>query len=111
VAAVFCLSLWAMLMVASKSIRSSVPGSGAAPASHARRRATARAARTPAKMGPVDPVQQPPRRGHRGHRPEQRVPVTQHLDPGHRIHPVGDRHRQVREHLARQVHRDAPVGV
>ena len=45
-AAAFCFSLWAMLIVASKSIRSSAPGPGAAPACHARARAAARAART-----------------------------------------------------------------
>jgi hypothetical protein len=43
--------LWAMLIVASKSIRSSPPRSGAAPASQARSRAAARAARTRARCG------------------------------------------------------------
>jgi hypothetical protein len=43
--------LWAMLIVASKSIRSSPPRSGAAPVSQARSRAAARAARTRARCG------------------------------------------------------------
>jgi hypothetical protein len=52
VAAAFCFSLWAMLIVASKSIRSSVPGFAAAPACQARARAAARAARTRVRCGP-----------------------------------------------------------
>jgi hypothetical protein len=63
------------------------------------------------QVGLVDPVRQPPRRRHRRHRAEQRFPVAQHLDPGHRVRSVGDRHRQVSEHLPRQVQRQPPVGV
>src|SRR5215510_1351734 len=57
-----------MLIVASKSIRSSPPGPGAAPASHACWRAAAPRRPQPLQMRLIDAVQQPPRRRHRGHR-------------------------------------------
>ena len=59
----------------------------------------------------VDPVQHPPRRGHRGHRPEQLLAVAQHRDPRHRVRAVGDRHRQIGEHPPRRVDRRPGVGV
>ncbi len=65
----------------------------------------------PLQVRLVDAVQQPPRRGHRRHRPEQRLAVTQHPDPAHRVRPVSNRHRQVSEHLARHMQRKPPVGV
>jgi len=40
-----------------------------------------------------------------------RFPVAQHLNPGHRIRPVGDRHCQVGKHLPRQMQREPAVGV
>ena len=59
----------------------------------------------------VDPVQHPPRGRHRGHRPEQLLPVTQHTDAADRVSTIGDRDREIGEHPTRRVHRDTPVGI
>jgi len=53
----------------------------------------------------------PPRRRHRRDCTEQPLAVTQHLNAGHRIRAVSDRHRQIREHLPRHMQREPPVSV
>ena len=110
VAAAFSFSLCAIVMVASKSRHSSRSRSGPAPAAHAAARAAARACANRGQVVGIDAVQHPPRGRHRGHRPEQVLPVTQHADPADRVRAIGDRDRQIGEHPTRRMHREPLVG-
>jgi hypothetical protein len=65
----------------------------------------------PGQVGLIDAVQRPPRRRHARDRAEQRLPVAQHLNAGHRVRAVSDRHRQVREHLPPHMQREPPVSI
>jgi len=58
----------------------------------------------------VEPVQHPPRRRHRRHRPEQVLPVAEHAYPTDRVGSVSDRDRQVGEDPPRGMQRDTLVG-
>lgn len=94
VAAAFCFSEWLMLIVASKSRHNSPVRSGAAPAAHA----FARAAQTPSSWSGPDAVQHPPRRRHRGDRPEQFSPIAQRRDAADHVRASSDRGRRISEH-------------
>ena len=57
-------------------------------------------------------IDQPPHRGRRGLRAEHMLTVAAQLaDPVDAVRPVGDRGRQIGEHLPGRIHPRAPVGV
>ena len=55
-------------------------------------------------FGP-DPVQDPPRGRHRGHRTEQILPIGQHADAADRVRAIGYCHREIGEYPPRRMSR------
>jgi len=49
----------------------------------------------------VDTVQDPPRGGHRGHRPVQILTITEHRDPADRVRAISDGDREIGEDASR----------
>jgi len=60
-------------------------------------------------FGP-NPVQDPPRGRHRGHRTEQLLPIGQHTDAADRVRAIGYCHREIGEHPPRRMSRHALAG-
>lgn len=62
-------------------------------------------------MRRIDAVQRPPGGGHRGHRPEHALSITEYSDSGDRGRTVGDSDGHIGQHLPRRVNPHAAVGV
>ena len=65
----------------------------------------------PGEVVGIDPVKDPPRRGHRGHRTVQVCTVPEHADATDRVRAVSDRDREIGEHPPRGMNPRSPVGV
>ena len=102
-----------MTRVASISMCSQPCRCGAAPASHAAARAVGPRRPHRRQVRGVDAlIDQPPHRGRRGLRTEDVLTIAAQLpDPVDAVRAVGDRGRQIGEHLPGGVHPRAPVGV
>ena len=102
-----------MTRVASISMCSHPPAAGAAPAAHAAALAAARAARTRGRCAAsIRSIDQPPHRGRRGCRAEGMLTIAAQLaDPVNAVRAVGDRGRQIGEHLPGRIHPRTAIGV
>ena len=101
-----------MTRVASISMCSQPRGGGGAGRPRRRPRCGPGRPHSPAGVRRRYVIDQPPHRGRRGFRTEDMLTIAAQLaDPVDAVRAVGDRGRQIGEHLAGGIHPRAPVGV